>query len=214
MGVLNTSQHVREAAELRWLSPSSLAGFGPVLHLRGPALHHASKSLVSRIFVVRFHRRPSPRISSFSLFFISVHLPSPCKNIAAMAPAGTEHYDHHRANRKIIDPSSLLQRRRNLKAAIELLQLLFLGPPPHVPEIPEEEQEQSIVLKFGSNAAIGSYTSQEVATELVREFEGILGAISEEDAASEEWLEANTSMGYASYRKIEGCSLKGRAYDK
>jgi len=131
-----------------------------------------------------------------------------------MPITSAEHYAHYRDNRKTIDGSSLRQRRRNLKAAVELLELLFLGPPPHEPEIPVEEQDQAIMLRFGEGGNARSYTSQQAAWQLVGEFTRVLAGITDAQAQSDEWLRENMETAYAQYKKIENLFGKTLSYNK
>jgi len=129
----------------------------------------------------------------------------------AMAITSAEHYRHFQNNRHIISASAFVQRRRNLKAAIEVLQYLFLGLPP---QIPVGEQDDDVVVTFPSVRTPKHYTSQEAATKLVEELRSILGAIGDEQAADEGWLRSHRTEAYESHRAIEACFKKGSAYSK
>lgn len=131
-----------------------------------------------------------------------------------MPTASAEHYAHFRSNRSTIDNTSLLQRRRNLRAAIEVLELLFLGPPPDAPKIPVQEQDPEVVLVFKTRGAATTHTSQEAARTLISDFKQVLGEISDEEAESEEWLKDNMTAAYVSYRKIEGLFGRDRGYNR
>lgn len=126
---------------------------------------------------------------------------------AVMPPPkrGAEHYAHYKANRHILSSTALLQRRRNLRAAIEVLTLLFLGTTDAPePEIPLRDQNQSFLFRMaGVMGAATLHTSQQAAADLVDEFRGLLSTVTDEQAGNEEWLKENSEVAYAQYRFCE-----------
>lgn len=196
----------------RWVSHSLAAGllcsFAPLLALLDlvplrQRIHTSTRSkdfsISFRFVVLLLSLSPPPSSPSF--------LVNQAQLRAAMPPPkrDSDHYAHYKANRHILSSTALLQRRRNLRAAIEVLTLLFLGTADAPePEIPLRDQNCSFMFRAaGIIGAATLHTSQQAAADLVVEFEGVLATVTDDQAGNEEWLKENSETAYAQYRVCE-----------
>jgi hypothetical protein len=97
-------------------------------------------------------------------------------------------------------PASLQQGRRNLRGALEVLDLLWLDSHPDI------EEDLPVPVQTGSRAT----TSRALAQTVRRSIMSLLARLTDAEAASEQWVEAHRERAQVELKSYENVSQRSR----